>query len=194
MAVNHVEPDEQRDAEARILDRDALHLVDRARSHDVQQVADRAVADGVGGVARDHGPRDRVAGGRHGQLAELLGQRHLGPSAYRCGGSFAEKATIQHPSLVREDALAGSSKRDGKKPRAGSGQKRSLPKAGARAEPAAFTKSGAGIELAALTEPDALAGLADDALLEAVQRQTFNFFWAGRAPIQCPGAGPPHHA
>src|SRR3546814_6031443 len=53
MAVNDVEADQQRNSKPRFLDGDALHLVRRAGADHVQQIADRAVADRLGGVAGD---------------------------------------------------------------------------------------------------------------------------------------------
>ena len=76
VAVDHVEADQERNAEPRLLDGDSLHVVNWARADEVEQVADRPVADRVRGIAGDHGPRDGVAGGGHRELAELLGQRH----------------------------------------------------------------------------------------------------------------------
>ena len=76
MTVDHVEPDQQRNAEPRLLDGDSLHVVNVLRSDEVQQVAERAVADRVRGIAGDDGPGDRVRRRGHGELAQLLRQGH----------------------------------------------------------------------------------------------------------------------
>ena len=44
------------------------------------------------------------------------------------------------------------------------------------------------------TRPAELAALPDEALLEAVQRQTFRFFWEGGHPVSGTGARPAHAA
>src|SRR3546814_8359289 len=68
MAVNDVEADQQRNSKPRFLDGDALHLVRRAGADLVQQIADRAVADRLGGVAGDDRAGHCVAGNGHRQL------------------------------------------------------------------------------------------------------------------------------
>ncbi len=77
VAVDHVEADQERNAKPRFLDGDALHVVNGPRTDEVEQVADRPVADRIGGIAGDDGARHGVARGGHRELAELLGQRHL---------------------------------------------------------------------------------------------------------------------
>jgi hypothetical protein len=44
----------------------------------VEQVADRAGPDGIGGIPGNYRPGHRVSGRGHGELAELLSQGHVG--------------------------------------------------------------------------------------------------------------------
>jgi len=69
VAMDDVEPDQQRNAEAGLLHRQALHLMHRPRADHVQQVADLAAFDGLGRVAGDDWPGDGVTGRGHGELA-----------------------------------------------------------------------------------------------------------------------------
>ena len=77
MSVHDIEPDEQRNTQTRLLDCQALHLVHVTGPDQVEQIADRAGLDRLGRIARDDRPGHRISGGRHGELTELLGQRHL---------------------------------------------------------------------------------------------------------------------
>ncbi len=77
MAVNDVQPDQERDAKARCLDRQTLHFVRRPGADHVQQVADCARSDGLCGVPGDDGPSHGIGRGRHGQLTQFFRQRHL---------------------------------------------------------------------------------------------------------------------
>ena len=72
--MHHVETDEQWNTETRFLDSKPLHVVHMIGADHVEQVADGPVLDGLGRIPRDDGSRRGIAGGRHGQLAELLGQ------------------------------------------------------------------------------------------------------------------------
>lgn len=74
--MHDVEPDQQGDTEARFLHRQTLHFAHMGRPNHVEQIADRAGLDCFGRIAGDDRARHCVAGGRHGELAELLGQRH----------------------------------------------------------------------------------------------------------------------
>jgi len=76
MAVHDIEPDEQWNAEARFLDGKPLHLAHVRRSDHIEQIADGAGLDRIGRIAGDDGPGHRKACGGHGELAELLGERH----------------------------------------------------------------------------------------------------------------------
>ena len=76
VTVDHVEPDQQRNAEPRFLDGDSLHVVNVLCADEVEQIAESAVADRVRGIAGDDGPGDRVRRGGHGELAQLLRQGH----------------------------------------------------------------------------------------------------------------------
>ena len=77
VAMNHVESDEQRNAETRLLDRQPLHVPHMMGPDHVEEIADGAVLDRLRRIPRDHRARHRVAGGRHGELAELFSQSHL---------------------------------------------------------------------------------------------------------------------
>src|SRR5262249_59848940 len=68
---------EQWNRQPRFLDREALHLASGARPMQVQEIAQGAVADRIGGIPGNDGAGYRVAAGRHGQLAQLLRERHL---------------------------------------------------------------------------------------------------------------------
>ena len=76
MAVNNVQPHEQRYTQSRLLDGDALHFVYGLGTDQIEQIADGPAADGFGGVAGDDRSGDCVAACRHGQLAELFFQGH----------------------------------------------------------------------------------------------------------------------
>ena len=76
VTVNHVETDQQRNAEPRFLDGNSLHLVNMLCANHVEQIAQSAVADGVRRIADDDGPGDRVGRRSHGELAQLLRQGH----------------------------------------------------------------------------------------------------------------------
>jgi hypothetical protein len=52
-----------------------MHL---AGVEQIEQAADRAGPDGVGRITGDHRSGHRIAGRRHGELAELFGQGHVG--------------------------------------------------------------------------------------------------------------------
>ena len=84
VTVDHVEPDQERNAEPRFLDGDSLHVVNVLCADEVEQVAERAVADGVGGIAGDDGPGHRVARRGHGELAQLLRQGHATHQLVNC--------------------------------------------------------------------------------------------------------------
>ena len=76
VAMDDVEADEQRNTQAGFLDCDTLHFAGGGRPDKIEQIADPAGADIVGGVAGDHRSGHGVAGGHHGELTELLGQGH----------------------------------------------------------------------------------------------------------------------
>ncbi len=76
MAVHDIEPDEQWNAEARFLHGQPLHLTHVRRSDHVEQIADGAGLDRIGGIAGDDRSGHRIACGGHGELAEFLGQGH----------------------------------------------------------------------------------------------------------------------
>ena len=52
MPMHHIEPDEQRNAEPRFLDRQALHLAHLLRTDQIEQIADGAGLDRLGRIAR----------------------------------------------------------------------------------------------------------------------------------------------
>src|SRR5690348_7084668 len=74
--MDDVEADEQRDPEARFLNRETLHFARGVGPDKIEQVADPAGADVVGGMTGDHRSGHGVAGGHHGELTELLGEAH----------------------------------------------------------------------------------------------------------------------
>ena len=76
MTVNDIEADQQWNAEPRLLHGEALHLSHVLGAHHVEQVADRAVLDRLGRIARNDGPGDGITGSRHGQLTQLFRQCH----------------------------------------------------------------------------------------------------------------------
>ncbi len=77
-AVDDVEAEEERDAEAGFLDGDALGVADGVAAPEVEEAADAAGADEGGDVLDPGGAGDGVAGGDHGELADLFGQGHAG--------------------------------------------------------------------------------------------------------------------
>jgi hypothetical protein len=75
--MDDIESDEQWNAEPGLLDRQALHLANRGRAGQIEQIPDGPRTDGLGGVAGDGRTRHRGAGRRHGELTQLFGERHL---------------------------------------------------------------------------------------------------------------------
>ena len=77
-AVNDVEPKNQRDVKARLLDRDALQGLGRIRADDVQEGADRAVTELIHarGTLTATGPCRVPGAGDLIELAELFDERH----------------------------------------------------------------------------------------------------------------------
>ena len=73
--------EEQRDAEAGLLDGGALGRADGGAAPEVEEAADPAGADVGVEVAGDARAGDGVVGAEHGELAELLGERHPGDEA-----------------------------------------------------------------------------------------------------------------
>ena len=76
--MNDVEPKNQRDVKARLLDRDALQGLGRIRADDVQEGADRAVTELIHarGTLTATGPCRVPGAGDLIELAELFGERH----------------------------------------------------------------------------------------------------------------------
>ena len=84
VTVNHVETDQQRNAEPRFLDGNSLHVVNILCANHVEQIAQSSVADGVRGIADDDGPGYRVGRRSHGELAQLLRQSHALDQLVNC--------------------------------------------------------------------------------------------------------------
>jgi len=74
--VNDIQAEEQRNAQARLLDSQPLHGPDALAAVKIQHAADGAVAYVPGESLGDHRTGHGLIGGAHRQLAELLGQRH----------------------------------------------------------------------------------------------------------------------
>ena len=77
-AVQNVEAEEERNAEAAFLDRRLLRGAHGIAAPEVEEAADRAGAHVGAEVARDDRTGGGEAGAQHRQLAELLGERHRG--------------------------------------------------------------------------------------------------------------------
>ncbi len=74
--MQHVEADEQRDAETALRDGGSLDRADSLRAPEVQQGADAPGANVGADVRGDDRPRHRITAGRHGELADLFLKRH----------------------------------------------------------------------------------------------------------------------
>ena len=77
MSMDDVVADEQRNPQPRFLDRQILHFTHVFHADQIQQVADGAALDRFRGIAGDGGTGHGLPAGRHGELAEFFGQRHL---------------------------------------------------------------------------------------------------------------------
>jgi hypothetical protein len=95
ISMHHIESQEQWNTEPRFLHRQALHLASMVRPDQIEQIADGARANRIGRISRDGRSRDRISGSRHGELTELLRERHLadqpidmvhGNCGHRAGG------------------------------------------------------------------------------------------------------------
>ena len=82
-AVDDVEREEERDAEAGLLDGDPLGVAYRLAAPEVEEAADAAGADVGVDVGRDDGAGDGIVGGEDRELAELLGKGHPGDERLR---------------------------------------------------------------------------------------------------------------
>jgi hypothetical protein len=83
--VYDVEPEEQRDSEAGLLDRDPLRLADRFAAPEVENAPDPAGADRRLHVPGDRGAGNCRGGGHHVELPELFRQRHAADQLRRHG-------------------------------------------------------------------------------------------------------------
>ena len=75
--MDDIEAEEKRDAEAGLLDGAALGGAYRLAAPEVEEAADAAGADERRDVLDAGRAGDGVAGGDHGELAELFGQGHV---------------------------------------------------------------------------------------------------------------------
>jgi hypothetical protein len=78
VTVDDVEPDEEWNAEARLLHGEALQGMRLGAAPDVQQVADTAGANALLHVAARAGTRNHSRAGSHGELSDLLLEGHRG--------------------------------------------------------------------------------------------------------------------
>ena len=77
MPMDDVEADQQRNFQPRVFHRKLLHLPNRSRTYEVEEVANGTALDCLGRVAGDDWTRDGISRSRHRELPQLLRQGHL---------------------------------------------------------------------------------------------------------------------
>src|SRR6185503_7763733 len=137
--------------------------------------AERAVADRIRGIARDDGSRHRVGRGGHRHLTQLLRQGHT-------ADELVNRAhEDNHDSSAKESQATckmGAKRKGDPMRRPKSSRTSSAKRSRSRSVGSAARAGGA----AEIRDPAKLALLPDDALLEAVQRRTFRYFWEAAHP------------
>ena len=107
-AVDDVEPEEERDAEAALLDRDALRRAHSLPAPEVEEAADLARPQVGVDVAADLRAGDGEVGAEDGELADLLVERHPADEIRDLRGRRAQVEPGQRRAGgdEREDAAA----------------------------------------------------------------------------------------